>query len=149
MWVGIKSEDEYRKKEQLKNDINKTYQMIINHFNDTLETGWLEDIFPTKTFPMLYDTIKEVIEKYGYCEYCKNYIGISATIRKAKKIPVINSYCTLRLEPIKPDSRCLCYFPDNFWYSIISKKREQKIHNIKNVSEQWIKRVLGKYEEDY
>jgi hypothetical protein len=61
-------------------------------------------------------------EKFGFCECCYHYIGVTSDQRKVFNISVLNSYCKEITQTVKPKQRCRFWEPAQFYQQLIKSE---------------------------
>jgi hypothetical protein len=142
LWPGIDLEKTQQQKDETKQKLSDMLEVINTHFYGDLEGSWLDQ---ERIHNLLLLKIgPEPVIRFGYCECCTHYIGISAIQRKLFNIPVLNSYCREKPGVVKPEDRCSIFWPSRFYIQVILAHIERLLKGTPE-HEWWMKRM----EDDY
>jgi len=120
MWAGYEKDKRIKEHTEQREKVEVIFEIIHNHFGGELDNYWTEIAFNPR---ILYYIGPDILLKYGQCEYCENYVGVSAVRRKAnKKLSVLSAYCIDRSIAIKPTSKCPKWAAKSYYKNIIIKQ---------------------------
>lgn len=134
MFPGIEIEKVKKQKQELDEKLLSIMEDIREHFGDDLKCNSMTQLF---TNSCLLQIGTSLVKLYGYCEYCKNYLGPNPIHRKKFNIFVITGYCKEFARPIRPNDRCSCIDLNNFWLQILKKKVNVLYKEVDSFEDQW------------
>lgn len=136
-WPQLKEEEKFKEKQLVKQIAKDIREPIIEHFGREPMGKWFTSTFE---IVVLIATGSDFLKKYGYCEYCKNYIGTPVHQRKMYNIFIINSYCKEWFKAINYNDRCFMWEPKKFFKSVLENFAKNKCteYQQKNQYDWWI-----------
>jgi len=110
----------------LDESIQATLEMdrVTRHFEpdgiDPSVSPWFKNLFSMNTIRI---TKADVLLKRGYCEFCKNYVGVSRKKRIINNVSVLSGYCDIFDNAVKHDTKaCSIFKPNSFYMKLIEKE---------------------------